>query len=82
MISLNGNQKKENHKLHAKKHKLLYDPSQRYQDYRNHSKKPKVPKNQIGFCNHGQSFTTLYYLDVESSLVENLKIGWKQIETD
>ena len=45
-------------------------------------KKTKVPKNNIGFSNHTQSFTTLYYLDVESSLVENLKIGWKQIKTD
>ena len=39
------------------KHKLNFDPIQRYQDSRNLLKNPKVPKNNIGFNNHAQSFT-------------------------
>ena len=50
------------------KHKLIFDPSQRYQDSRNLLQNPKVSKNNIGFNNSVQSFTTPYYLDVHSPL--------------
>ena len=51
-----------------KKHKLCFDPSQGYQDSEKISRNPKVPKNNIGFNNRAQSFTTPYYLDVDSPL--------------
>ena len=49
-----------------KRHRLIFDPSQRYQDSRNLSPNPKVSKNNNGFSNHAQRFTTSYYLDVDN----------------
>ena len=60
-------EKKGNHKTHTKKHKLIYDPSQRYQDSRHIFQNPKVHQSVMGLSNHAQSFTTPYYLYVNSS---------------
>ena len=47
-----------------KNHKLVFDPSQRYQDSRHILQNPKVHQNVMASINCAQSFTTPYYLDV------------------
>ena len=57
------------------KQKLFFNPSQRYQDSRNFLQNPKVPKNNIGFNHRAQSFTTPYYLDVDSPIKERVQLA-------
>ena len=55
-------EKKGNSKTHAKKHKHVLVPSERYQDSRHLLQNTKVPKNVMGFSNCAQTFTHLNYL--------------------
>ena len=62
-------QKKREHTKHMQqKHKLIFHPSQRYQDSGHIFQNSKVHQSVIGFGNHTQRFTTPYYLDVDSPL--------------
>ena len=47
---------------------LIFDPNQRYQDSRHIFQNLKVLQSVMGFGNRAQSFTTPYYLDVDSPL--------------
>ena len=53
-----------------KKHMLIFDPNQRYQDSRHIFQNLKVLQSVMGFGNRAQSFTTPYYLHVDSPLVK------------
>ena len=54
-------EKKGTHKPHAKKHKLIFYPSQRYPDSKHLFQNPKVHHSVMGFSNRAQRFTTPYY---------------------
>ena len=48
---------------------------QRYQDSRHLFQNPEILQSIMGFSNCAQSFTTPYYLDVDSPLQETQDIG-------
>ena len=50
---------------------IILVPSQRYQDFWQLLKNPKVPKIVLGFSNHAQRFTPSYYLDVDNPFRKN-----------
>ena len=53
----NDSRKKGNRKTHAKKHKAILVPIQRYQNSRHLLQNPRLPRNVMGFSNWAQTLT-------------------------
>ena len=73
--------KNENHKKYAKKHKIFFGSNWSYQDPWHILQNPKLPKNIIGFSSHAQKFTGPNYLDVDSAVFycACLQLFWPRI---